>query len=242
MLGALIGAGISAASNLFAGSKQAKANERARAEDYAHQKEFAQSGIQWKVADAKRAGIHPAIALGAQPASYSPIGVGDTGTQFLAAAGQDISRAIDTTRTASSRISAFDQTVQGLTIQKMGLENELLASQVAKVKQQIGPPMAGDDYLIPGQPLSGLEKTTPAQATPVLKFMGRGLYDTGNFSDAQAYEDVGGEGAGDWIAGPLNFLDRIRVGQSNLPVYKEWREYKAKGGRMSVKEFARQWR
>lgn len=241
MLGALLGAGISAATNLFASNKQAKANEKARQEDYARQKEFAQSGITWKVEDARKAGIHPAIALGAQPASFSPIGVGDTGTQYLAQAGQDISRAIDTTRTASSRISAFDQTVQGLTVQKMGLENELLASQVAKVKQQIGPPMAGDDYLIPGQPLSGLERTSPAQATPVLKMMGRGLYDTGNWSDAQAFEDVGGEGVGDWFSGPLSFLDRIRVGQSNLPVYKAWREHRAKGGRQSVKEFARRY-
>lgn len=235
----LIGAAIGAASSLFAANQQKKANEKARADDIAHQKEFAQSGIQWKVEDARKAGIHPAVALGAQTASFSPIGVGDTGTQHIAQAGQDISRAIDSTRTSSSRISAFEQTVQGLTLQKMGLENELLASQVAKVKQQIGPPMAGDDYVIPGQPLSGLERTTPAQATPVLKLLGRGLYDTGNWSDAQAFEDVGGEGVGDWFAGPMAFLDRIRVGQSNLPVYKAWREYKGKGGTKGVKEFAR---
>lgn len=29
------------------------------------QKQFAQTGIQWKVADAKKAGIHPVYALGA---------------------------------------------------------------------------------------------------------------------------------------------------------------------------------
>ena len=205
MLGLLSGA-IGAAANLFAGSKQAKANEWARQEDYAHQKEFAQSGITWKVEDAKRAGIHPAIALGAQPASYSPIGVGDTGTQHLAAAGQDISRAIDTTRTASSRISAFDQTVQGLTLQKMGLENELLASQVAKVKQQVGPPMAGDDYLLPGQTASGFD--TPAhhmlrqpQFTTNLRAFGKDILPSPKASDAQSYEDRYGE-MSDFIAGP----------------------------------------
>lgn len=205
MLSLLTGA-ISAGANLLAGNKQAKANERARAEDYAHQKEFAQSGITWKVEDAKRAGIHPAIALGAQPASYSPIGVGDTGTQHLAAAGQDISRAIDSTRTASSRTSAFDQTVQGLTVQKMGLENELLASQIAKTKMQVGPPMAGDNYLIPGQTASGLpvpimHAGKQPQFTTNLRIGGADWLPHPGWSDAQAFEDRYGE-MSDYTFGP----------------------------------------
>lgn len=40
------------------------------------QKEFAQNGIQWKVADAKAAGVHPIYALGAPTTSYSPQAVG----------------------------------------------------------------------------------------------------------------------------------------------------------------------
>lgn len=36
------------------------------------QKEFAQNSIQWRVDDAKKAGIHPLYALGAQGASYTP--------------------------------------------------------------------------------------------------------------------------------------------------------------------------
>lgn len=207
MLNVLAGLAGSAASLFFnnkAAKDQAKANERARAEDYAHQKEFAQSGITWKTEDARRAGIHPAIALGAQPASFSPIGVGDTGSQYTAAMGQDISRAIDTTRTATSRISAFDQTVQGLTVQKMGLENELLASQVAKVKQQVGPPMAGDSYLLPGQTESGVPLMHVAknpQFTTNLSAFGKNILPSPKASDAQAYEDRYGE-LSDYVAGP----------------------------------------
>lgn len=36
------------------------------------QREFAQNSIQWRVNDAKRAGIHPLYALGAQGSSYTP--------------------------------------------------------------------------------------------------------------------------------------------------------------------------
>lgn len=42
------------------------------------QREFAQNGISWKVADAKRAGIHPLYALGASTQMPS-FGVGQTG-------------------------------------------------------------------------------------------------------------------------------------------------------------------
>ena len=48
--------------------------------NYAHQKEFAQNGIRWKVEDAKAAGIHPLFALGAQGATFSPISVGELST------------------------------------------------------------------------------------------------------------------------------------------------------------------
>lgn len=214
MLGELLGVASGVAgmlTNRSAAKKQQELNERARQEDYAHQKEFAQSGIQWKVADAKAAGIHPAIALGAQPASFSPIGVGDTGTQHLAASGQDLSRAIDSTRTAFSRTSAFDQTVQGLTVQKMGLENELLASQIAQVKQQVGPPMSSVDpntYRVPGQTASGLELPVPLmhsarqpQFTPNIRVAGRDWLPHPGWSDAQTFEDRYGE-MSDYLAGP----------------------------------------
>ena len=35
-------------------------------------KQFAKRGIQWRVHDAKKAGLHPLAALGAQTTSFSP--------------------------------------------------------------------------------------------------------------------------------------------------------------------------
>lgn len=46
--------------------------ENARSQ-IALQREFAQNSIQWRVADAKKAGIHPLAALGAQGTSYTPM-------------------------------------------------------------------------------------------------------------------------------------------------------------------------
>lgn len=57
-------------------SKKAQRDANARidyanAQNNATQREFAQNGIQWKVEDAKKAGIHPLYALGASTASPS---------------------------------------------------------------------------------------------------------------------------------------------------------------------------
>lgn len=109
------------------------------------QREFAQNSISWKVEDAKRAGLHPLAALGASSTSYAPVSVGSVtdnslGTAF-AGIGQDISSAINKTRTGAERDGAFTKTVNDLTLQKMGLENELLSSQIAKLRSSINPPM-----------------------------------------------------------------------------------------------------
>ena len=117
------------------------------------QKEFAQSGIQWRAADARAAGIHPALAMGAQTQSFgSSVGVPQTsptgaspfvGSDFgsgVAKAGQDISRALTATRTEDARVDAYTKTVQDLTTQKMGMENALLAAQISKVNQPGTPP------------------------------------------------------------------------------------------------------
>lgn len=85
-------AGIAATSALHGGHLARGESRRARSEEYERQKEFAQMGIRWRVADAKAAGLHPLFALGAATPGYSPsVQVGDSGH---AQAGQEISRAM----------------------------------------------------------------------------------------------------------------------------------------------------
>lgn len=107
----LVQGGSSALGNLFSAREAKKSwrrtlrlQERTSNQEYARQKEFAQMGIQWKVADAKAAGLHPLYALGAMPSNYSPSmmqspsepssGIGES----LHDAGQSISRAMMATR------------------------------------------------------------------------------------------------------------------------------------------------
>lgn len=140
ILGAIGGIAGSLLGGLF-GNKQAE-------EQAELQREFAQNGIRWKVEDAKAAGIHPLYALGAQTTAYSPVSVG---APDFATGGQNLGSAIDAMRTPAEKADGYEKTVKDLTLQKMGLENEVLASQIRMLNQPgRGPGMPGD-RMISGQ-------------------------------------------------------------------------------------------
>lgn len=149
MLGDLISAGMS----LFGGFKAQKSQEKMAQQNIDLQKQFAQEGIQWKVNDAKAAGIHPLYALGAQTHSFSPVSVGDSLSSSFANAGQDIGRAINATSNVSQRVDAITKAAQGLALEKAGLENELLRSQIRRNNSAGSPPPspAGAAWAMPGQ-------------------------------------------------------------------------------------------
>lgn len=204
-LGPIIAAGSSLLGGLLGNARQDKND--------AMQKEFAQSGIQWKVEDAKKAGIHPLAALGAQTISYSPQSVGSDLSTGVANMGQDISRAVDATRTTTGRAGAVAKTIEDLNLTKMGLENELLAAQIAQIRQAgHPPPMAGpgdDISLMPGQP----------SAISLADFRGR-FHPSGQgnlpvnpaWASAQDISDTYGDSVGDAI-GWDNFL-RLMANQT----------------------------
>lgn len=155
---------ISAGANLLGGVLGQNKQDKIAKQNIQLQKDFAQHGIQWKVEDAKAAGLHPLAALGAQTSSFSPVSVGDSITPSLSAAGQDLSRAVNSTRTDQQRADAYTKTIQDLTLRKMGLENEMLASQIAKINQAGTPPAMstpGSRYLVEGQGNTPLVTTNP---------------------------------------------------------------------------------
>jgi len=113
------------------------------------QKDFAKKGIQWKVADATKAGLHPLAALGANTMSYQPVGLGDGLSASMESMGQNIDSAIDRTRNGTEKINTQ---LGALQLERAGLENDLLRSQIAQLNRQ--PPMptdGGAGELIPGQ-------------------------------------------------------------------------------------------
>lgn len=117
------------------------------------QREFAQNGIQWRVQDAKNAGIHPLYALGGSGASYSPSAVsvgGDSPSGLgrdLQDMGQGIGRAVAATASKEDRAGvAFTAASRAQALERGQLENDhlklqILASQAALQRAQVGPPM-----------------------------------------------------------------------------------------------------
>lgn len=178
MLGSIIGGIGSVIGGIF-GNKSAEKQASQQAE---LQKEFAQNSIRWRVADAKKAGIHPLAALGAQTHSYAPTVFNDSLGPALASAGQDLGRAIDATRTPGERVNAVTKTATDLQLRRMGLENELLAAQIATVRQAGHPPplptggpvgpfassdagvaVGGNSVLADGGPAPGTVRTNPME-------------------------------------------------------------------------------
>lgn len=120
----------------LAGDKQDRdAQSAANENNAAMQREFAQMGVRWRVADANAAGIHPLFALGAGGAAAAPsYQVG--GQSSLGQMGQDVSRAIHSTRTQEERALAV------LQLERAGLENQLLETQIHNLQaSQFGPPL-----------------------------------------------------------------------------------------------------
>lgn len=171
-IGGIMGAAGSVVGGLLGNQAAAQASEH----NYKAQKEFAQQGIRWRVADAKAAGLHPLAALGAQTPSYTPSAfVGDTSWMGDAASqlGQGIGRAAEAKMTAKERARERDVADQSvaLNMQNARLKNEFLETQIAAQKQDMAlqlarssamavrtqqavpemPDLGGDGGVIPGQ-------------------------------------------------------------------------------------------
>lgn len=116
-VGSIIGAGINA-------GVQSKINK----ENMELQKEFAQNSIQWKVADAKKAGIHPAIGLGAQTYNAIPSSVGADVGSGVSGAFKHFGSAID------SFIEDKSEERQ-LQLKSLELDNQAKMLEIQKMKQ-----------------------------------------------------------------------------------------------------------
>lgn len=179
MLDSLIGAGSRLIGSFIDRASTRDTNNMSKdlaQQNIALQREFAQKGIQWKVEDAKAAGIHPIYALGGSTHSFSPVSANfatpPSVASDMAATGQDIGRAINATRTEAQRQDAFTRASQALMLERGQLENENLradlASKAGRLRSPGSPPMAAaaDPYLIPGQTQSGLTTSEPLKVTP----------------------------------------------------------------------------
>jgi len=124
------------------------------AQNYERQKEFAQMGIRWRADDARAAGFHPTVALGAGGSSYSPSAVVGGSYQEPSSAdsgGDDLGRAIsamgqNTKRAEMATKTDVEKRMEDLAVRNAELRNSLLEGQIsalwASVLGQPGSPSA----------------------------------------------------------------------------------------------------
>lgn len=127
------------------------------------QREFAKNGIRWKVEDARRAGVSPALAMGASTIGATPVHIGEERGPVFGEAGQDLGRAISATSTGEERVlqKLRVQSAQ-LDIEGKALDNQIRASQLKRLGSS--PAFPGSDNFIPGQGDSGV-KINPSERT-----------------------------------------------------------------------------
>lgn len=115
-------------------------------EQMAQQREFAQQGVRWRVADAKAAGVHPLYAMGAQVTPYSSVNFSSESpsygmAQAVSDMGQNIGRAVQAKQTGGERL---DTVMTELRLKNMQLNNDLIESQIARnYGVSLPPPMPG---------------------------------------------------------------------------------------------------
>lgn len=110
------------------------------------QQDYARNAIQWRIEDAKKAGIHPLAALGVSNPSYSPVSAPsapsyadsssfDTGSEF----GQNLNRASFQAKTQEQQIQSARLGMESIELQNRGLslDNEFKMLQIQQLASQL---------------------------------------------------------------------------------------------------------
>lgn len=248
----------SGAINFFSADRNRESQERMAAQNIALQREFAQNGIQWKVADAQAAGLHPLAALGAQTSSFSPVSVGSTDFGSM---GQDVGRAIKAAMSESDRDEATKAEATKLALEKGGLENEILRTELASKQKRMETnagavampantsvlsrvplprPFPGERTVSTGEAVKGddlKQKGEDFPQTKIVRPFGYPLEANPWFSDGQQFEDRYGDSeVGSTIKFGVNTIaDHVYTG-------KRWLEnYQGSPSRRSSRRRVRPW-
>lgn len=132
------------------------ANQALQQTQMAYQHQANTHGVRWRVEDAIAAGLHPLAAMGMSPAQGFSASVGhqspETGLgSALGDMGQDITRAINATRTQNERGQAFVDAARSLATERGNLQNELLKLQIRRLEQTMNPPAPGQVDVKPAE-------------------------------------------------------------------------------------------
>lgn len=128
MLPAILGAVGSIAGGLL-GNKSAKAAAKANT---AAQIKVMKNQLQWKAADAEKAGISKIFAMGAPTQSFAPTSVGGN-FDFLGGAGQNIGRAMQAGQSDPQQTSAIGKQAAAVQLEGLALDNDIKRAQLTSL-------------------------------------------------------------------------------------------------------------
>lgn len=175
------GALIIGGSTLLGGAVADRSAEAAASKNAAAQKEFAKKGIQWRVKDAKKAGISPEFALGGGGASFTPTYTGGKTGDMIADAGQNIARAALASSTQEDR--QFDAKMKAETLRGMKLQNDKIDPALTSINRPGNPAFPSQvGNVFPGQGNSPV-KDVPLERT--------GMSPGARYSEAGSISSVG---------------------------------------------------
>lgn len=134
--------------------------------NYERQKEFAQSGIQWRVKDAQAAGVHPLYAIGGGGAAFSPnpITIGGSDGSFDQM-GQSLSRAAlagmsdDDKSLHSAQLRLIESQIDKTTAEAAALRSQAVRDEQANFNQVYKP----EDVFVNAMHSSGGMDIHPSQ-------------------------------------------------------------------------------
>lgn len=177
--------------------------------NYERQLDAAKNSIQWKVADAKAAGLHPLYAMGSSGINIAPSSLVGTSVSpsveapstsrssmggALNEMGQNISRAIMSMETREERqerakLHAYTDASRALSLENQALENDYLRSNIARLqREQVGPPA-------PSAHMGGgvaSPRVQPVPAQPVINSPYDNSREAGNITDRSYSRGVDG--------------------------------------------------
>ena len=192
-------AGVNAASNLFSGFGSSGSSKRWTNHwnrvSMEKQDELNKNQIQWRVNDAKKAGLHPLAALGMSPASSGlAFNIGDTSRPDI---GQAVSRATQAFMTTKQR--QVNDTLTALHIRNAELQNEALETQINASKTAIAKTSATPAWNDSSLPIQGqnsvvrnpaelTSKSTPSTEAGVMSMFRYARTPSGNLAVVPAKE------------------------------------------------------
>lgn len=173
--GAIAAAGASALGSYLNNKAKSDAYNDSMAfsrEQFEYQKALHQNQIQWRVEDAKKAGVHPMAALGLSSMSFSPVSSASAPEydNWLGDIGQSADYAITKAKDKKQQAEAFALQQKGLSLDLEGkeLDNAMKREELEAFRMKLATNQAIGTPAAPGQAMSLIDGQNDSQKVNVV--------------------------------------------------------------------------